>query len=160
MSYLIALSLVTCQYMRSAGLRRLYCFLTNRTKIKILNYGQTKEVNQNVSTRSGRGDADPSFLLFFQENLLSCTFFIAFLNLVFCFQNIKVKKILIATKANKINVRCKFAPLIVYFELMHTGILRPLQKQNSLSYCSMLKQGGGSGIKREGDTTPGGGGVL
>ena len=41
---------------------------------------------------------------------------------------------------------------------MHTGILRPLQKQNSLSCCSMLKQDGGSGIKREGDTTPGGGG--
>lgn len=101
MSYLIALSLVTYQYMRSAGLRRLYCFLTNRTKIKILNYGQTKEVNQNVSTRSGRGNADPSFLLFFQENLLSCTFFIAFLNPVFFFQNIEVKKILIATKANK-----------------------------------------------------------
>ena len=134
-------------------------FFTNRTKIKILNYGQTKEVNQNVSTRSGRGDADPSFLLFFQENLLSCTFFIAFLNPAFCFQNIKVKK---NTKLLQklINVRCKSAPLIVYFELMHTGILRPLQKQNSLSYCSMLKQGGGSGIKREGDTTPGGGGVL
>lgn len=76
------------------GAQKALLFFTNRTKIKILNYGQTKEVNQNVSTRSGRGDADPSFLLFFQENLLSCTFFIAFLNPAFCFQNIKVKKIL------------------------------------------------------------------
>ena len=53
------------------------------------------------------------------------------------------------------------APLIVYFELTHTGILRPLQKRNSLSCCSMLTQGGGSGIKREGDPPPGGeGGTL
>ena len=101
MSYLIALSLVTYQNVQSAGLRRLYCFSTKRTKVKILNYGQTRQVNQNVSTRSGRGDAYPSFLLFFQENLLSCSFFIAFLNPAFCFQNIEVKKILIAAKADK-----------------------------------------------------------
>ena len=67
MSYLIALSLVTYQYVRSAGLRRLYCFSTNPTTVKILNYGQTKQVNQNVSKRSGRGDADPSFPLFFRK---------------------------------------------------------------------------------------------